>query len=138
MCSQHPAYSQPADHQLPLPQTRTPAEVRSSHFVFILMLHVRYTFQPLIFLVRQFIHVLKDRAMMQTSSAQTPPPLLFSLNLRYLSELCCVDGPSGAGKATFPVVSALLSAKCNLSLIMTVFNLPRDVSPVPCGLSSGG
>uniref|UniRef100_A0A4W6D360 Gamma-tubulin complex component 6 n=1 Tax=Lates calcarifer TaxID=8187 RepID=A0A4W6D360_LATCA len=30
--------------------------------------------------------------------------------LRYLSELCCVDGPLGAGQATFPVVSALLSA----------------------------
>ena len=24
--------------------------------------------------------------------------------LRYLSELCCVDGPSGVGRATFPVV----------------------------------
>uniref|UniRef100_A0A672FQJ9 Gamma-tubulin complex component 6 n=1 Tax=Salarias fasciatus TaxID=181472 RepID=A0A672FQJ9_SALFA len=27
--------------------------------------------------------------------------------LRYLSELCCVDGPLGVGKATFPVVSVL-------------------------------
>ena len=25
-------------------------------------------------------------------------------DLRYLSELCCVDGPSGVGRATFPVV----------------------------------
>lgn len=31
--------------------------------------------------------------------------------LRYLSELCCVDGPLGAGQAVFPVVSLLLSAK---------------------------
>lgn len=30
---------------------------------------------------------------------------LLSFNLRYLSELCCVDGPLGAGQATFPVVS---------------------------------
>ncbi|KAF3855086.1 hypothetical protein F7725_023141 [Dissostichus mawsoni] len=37
--------------------------------------------------------------------------------LRYLSELCCVDGPLGAGQATFPVVSALLSANCNMSSI---------------------
>lgn len=29
--------------------------------------------------------------------------------LRYLSELCCVDGPSGAGQATFPVGVKLLS-----------------------------
>uniref|UniRef100_A0A3Q2NNJ8 Tubulin gamma complex associated protein 6 n=1 Tax=Fundulus heteroclitus TaxID=8078 RepID=A0A3Q2NNJ8_FUNHE len=29
--------------------------------------------------------------------------------LRYLSELCCVDGPSGSGQATFPTVRALLS-----------------------------
>ncbi|XP_072242319.1 gamma-tubulin complex component 6 isoform X2 [Leuresthes tenuis] len=29
--------------------------------------------------------------------------------LRYLSELCCVDGPSGAGQSTFPVGVKLLS-----------------------------
>ncbi|KAM4734380.1 gamma-tubulin complex component 6 [Anableps anableps] len=29
--------------------------------------------------------------------------------LRYLSELCCVDGPSGTGQATFPVGVKLLS-----------------------------
>ncbi|XP_014842930.1 PREDICTED: gamma-tubulin complex component 6 isoform X2 [Poecilia mexicana] len=29
--------------------------------------------------------------------------------LRYLSELCCVDGPSGSGQATFPVGVKLLS-----------------------------
>lgn len=29
--------------------------------------------------------------------------------LRYLSELCCVDGPPGAGRATFPVGVKLLS-----------------------------
>ncbi|XP_071753562.2 gamma-tubulin complex component 6 [Centroberyx gerrardi] len=29
--------------------------------------------------------------------------------LRYLSELCCVDGPSGVGQATFPVGVKLLS-----------------------------
>lgn len=32
--------------------------------------------------------------------------------LRYLSELCCVDGPLGAGQATFPVVSALFFLFC--------------------------
>uniref|UniRef100_A0A8P4KQ09 Gamma-tubulin complex component 6 n=1 Tax=Dicentrarchus labrax TaxID=13489 RepID=A0A8P4KQ09_DICLA len=35
--------------------------------------------------------------------------------LRYLSELCCVDGPLGAGQTTFPVVSALLS--CHVALL---------------------
>uniref|UniRef100_A0A8C7ZX93 Gamma-tubulin complex component 6 n=1 Tax=Oryzias sinensis TaxID=183150 RepID=A0A8C7ZX93_9TELE len=33
---------------------------------------------------------------------------LLSLKLRYLSELCCVDGLLGAGQASFPVVSSLL------------------------------
>ncbi|CAL8260991.1 unnamed protein product [Merluccius merluccius] len=33
--------------------------------------------------------------------------------LRYLSELCCVDGPSGVGQATFPVGVKLLSCLYN-------------------------
>uniref|UniRef100_A0A672ZF40 Gamma-tubulin complex component 6 n=1 Tax=Sphaeramia orbicularis TaxID=375764 RepID=A0A672ZF40_9TELE len=37
--------------------------------------------------------------------------------LRYLSELCCVDGPLGAGQATFPVVSVLLSGVKLLSYL---------------------
>uniref|UniRef100_A0A8C9Y9W0 Gamma-tubulin complex component 6 n=1 Tax=Sander lucioperca TaxID=283035 RepID=A0A8C9Y9W0_SANLU len=37
--------------------------------------------------------------------------------LRYLSELCCVDGPLGAGQATFPVVSSLLSGVKLLSYL---------------------
>uniref|UniRef100_A0A3Q1J3P9 Gamma-tubulin complex component 6 n=1 Tax=Anabas testudineus TaxID=64144 RepID=A0A3Q1J3P9_ANATE len=37
--------------------------------------------------------------------------------LRYLSELCCLDGPLGAGQATFPVVSALLSGVKLLSYL---------------------
>lgn len=40
---------------------------------------------------------------------------------RYLSELCCVDGPVGAGHTTFPVVSILLSVKGNMSAIVAVF-----------------
>lgn len=52
----------------------------------------------------------------------------FLFNLRYLSELCCVDGPLGAGQATFPVVSALLSANCNMSSIIAVFSLSDEVS----------
>lgn len=48
---------------------------------------------------------------------------LLPFNLRYLSELCCVDGPLGAGQATFPVVSDILSANCNMSSIMAVFSL---------------
>uniref|UniRef100_A0A665X8I8 Gamma-tubulin complex component 6 n=1 Tax=Echeneis naucrates TaxID=173247 RepID=A0A665X8I8_ECHNA len=47
--------------------------------------------------------------------------------LRYLSELCCVDGPLGAGQATFPVVSDLLSSNCNM----------WDVSSVLCGSPQG-
>uniref|UniRef100_A0A7N8X624 Gamma-tubulin complex component 6 n=1 Tax=Mastacembelus armatus TaxID=205130 RepID=A0A7N8X624_9TELE len=37
--------------------------------------------------------------------------------LRYLSELCCVDGPLGAGQTTFPVVSVLLSGVKLLSYL---------------------
>lgn len=51
-----------------------------------------------------------------------------SFNLRYLSELCCLDGPLGAGQATFPVVSALLSANCNMSSITAVFSLSDGMS----------
>ncbi|XP_074534683.1 gamma-tubulin complex component 6 [Halichoeres trimaculatus] len=36
--------------------------------------------------------------------------------LRYLSELCCVDGPLGAGQATFPVGVKLLSYLYNEAL----------------------
>lgn len=52
-------------------------------------------------------------------------PLFIS---RYLSELCCVDGPLGAGQAVFPVVSPLLSA------------MPQCVSHQGCArrLSDGG
>lgn len=54
---------------------------------------------------------------------------LVSFNLRYLSELCCVDGPLGAGQATFPVVSPLLSANYNMSSVTTaVFSLSDGMS----------
>lgn len=62
-----------------------------------------------------------ERALMQISSDQKH--LLLSFNLRYLSELCCVDGPLGAGQAPFPVVRPLLSANCNMSAITAVFSL---------------
>lgn len=54
--------------------------------------------------------------------------LSLSFHLRYLSELCCVDGPLGAGQATFPVVSAFLSANCNMSSITAVFSLSDGMS----------
>lgn len=67
---------------------------------------------------RQYSHVRTERSKQS----------LLSFNLRYLSELCCVDGPLGAGQATFPVVSALLSANCNMSSIMAVFSLSDGMS----------
>lgn len=56
---------------------------------------------------------------------------LLSFNLRYLSELCCVNGPLGAGQAAFPVVRPLLSTNCNMSAIMAVLSLSDGMLAQP-------
>ncbi|CAB1323390.1 unnamed protein product [Coregonus sp. 'balchen'] len=70
-------------------------------------------------LVSDLLNVLIGVASTTFPSTSTPPTLslltigfLFrkvGRQLRYLSELCCVDGASGVGKATFPVGVKLLS-----------------------------
>lgn len=51
---------------------------------------------------------------------QTFTAWLLCFYQRYLSELCCVDGPVGAGHTTFPVVSILLSVNGNTSATVAV------------------
>lgn len=94
-------------------------EIKSSSFLcwcLVLISHLWTSTSP----SRQYRRgPTEESALMQISLDQNK----LSFNLRYLSELCCVDGPLGAGQAAFPVVSALLSASCNMSAITAVLSL---------------
>lgn len=69
--------------------------------------------------------------MSQTSSNRS-----LSFDQRYLSELCRVDGPVGAGPTTFPVVSIRLLVNGNTAAIVGHLSV-RWVSSVWCAFPQG-